>query len=161
VAKPTTEHTRVEKLFLVAAQWVRDGHIEVGNQEGFGFVAKKSPPTAPSTRKSPQIPSPHAPFLHTPQQGLLGFQNEPGPHRPGKSPRTGNQVLTGQCPQGSYKARQCIRTRKRHQTHPGCPERDGEPPRTPRAIAQSRILPLARGHTISSLIGAISPVPGW
>jgi hypothetical protein len=30
----------VAKLFPGVAQWLRDGHIEVGDQEGFGFVAR-------------------------------------------------------------------------------------------------------------------------
>ena len=37
---PTAEQAGVEKLFPAVAQWVRDGHIEVGDQEGFGFVAR-------------------------------------------------------------------------------------------------------------------------
>ncbi len=40
MVKPTAEQTGVEKLFPAVAQWVRDGHIEVGDQEGFGFVAR-------------------------------------------------------------------------------------------------------------------------
>jgi hypothetical protein len=39
MVKPTAEQAGVEKLFPAVAQWVRDGHIEVGDQEGFGFVA--------------------------------------------------------------------------------------------------------------------------
>jgi hypothetical protein len=38
--RPTTEQASVEKLFPAVAQWVRDGHIEVGDQEGFGFVTR-------------------------------------------------------------------------------------------------------------------------
>src|SRR5205085_12305269 len=38
--RPTTEQASVEKMFPAVAQWVRDGHIEVGDQEGFGFVAR-------------------------------------------------------------------------------------------------------------------------
>jgi hypothetical protein len=38
--KPTAEQADVEKLFPAVAQWVRDGHIEIGDQEGFGFVAR-------------------------------------------------------------------------------------------------------------------------
>jgi hypothetical protein len=39
--KPTAEQQKVEKLFLAIAQWVRGyGHIEVGDQETFGFVAR-------------------------------------------------------------------------------------------------------------------------
>jgi hypothetical protein len=39
MVKPTTEQQSVEKLFPAIAQWVRDAHIEIGDQEGFGFVA--------------------------------------------------------------------------------------------------------------------------
>jgi hypothetical protein len=39
MVKPTPEQAQVEKLFPAIAQWVRDGHIEIGDQEGFGFVA--------------------------------------------------------------------------------------------------------------------------
>ena len=39
MVKPTEEQGQVEKLFPAIAQWVRDGHIEIGDQEGFGFVA--------------------------------------------------------------------------------------------------------------------------
>jgi hypothetical protein len=38
--KPTAEQARIEKLFPAVAQWVRDGHIEIGDQESFGFVAR-------------------------------------------------------------------------------------------------------------------------
>jgi hypothetical protein len=38
MVRPTDEQAQVEKLFPALAQWVRDGHIEVGDQEGFGFV---------------------------------------------------------------------------------------------------------------------------
>ena len=38
MTRPTTEQATVEKLFPAIAQWVRDGHIEIGDQEGFGFV---------------------------------------------------------------------------------------------------------------------------
>jgi Domain of unknown function (DUF6930) len=38
--KPSAETQNVEKLFPAIAQWVRDGHIEIGNQEGFGFVVR-------------------------------------------------------------------------------------------------------------------------
>ncbi len=39
--KPTAEQQTVEKLFLAIAQWVRGyGHIEIGDQEMFGFVAR-------------------------------------------------------------------------------------------------------------------------
>ncbi len=37
--KPTEEQATVEKLFPAIAQWIQDGHIEIGDQEGFGFVA--------------------------------------------------------------------------------------------------------------------------
>jgi hypothetical protein len=37
--KPTKGQAAVEKAFPAIAQWVRDGHIEIGDQEGFGFVA--------------------------------------------------------------------------------------------------------------------------
>lgn len=40
MVKPTAEQATVEKLFPAVAQWVRDGHIEIGDQEGFGFVAR-------------------------------------------------------------------------------------------------------------------------
>ena len=40
MVKPTAEQVEVEKLFPAVAQWVRDGHIEVGDQEGFGFVVR-------------------------------------------------------------------------------------------------------------------------
>jgi hypothetical protein len=36
---PTEEQSQVENLFPAIAQWVQDGHIEIGDQEGFGFVA--------------------------------------------------------------------------------------------------------------------------
>jgi hypothetical protein len=39
MVKPTEEQVQVEDLFPAIAQWVRDGHIEIGDQEGFGFVA--------------------------------------------------------------------------------------------------------------------------
>jgi hypothetical protein len=39
MVRPTQEQAQVEKLFPAVAQWVRDGHIEIGDQEGFGFVA--------------------------------------------------------------------------------------------------------------------------
>ena len=38
--KPSGEAQNVEKLFPAVAQWVRDGHIEIGDQEGFGFVVR-------------------------------------------------------------------------------------------------------------------------
>jgi hypothetical protein len=40
MGKPTAEQQGVEKLFPAIAQWVRDGHVEIGDQEGFGFVAR-------------------------------------------------------------------------------------------------------------------------
>jgi hypothetical protein len=41
MVKPTAEQQTVEKLFPAVAQWVRGyGHIEVGDQEMFGFVAR-------------------------------------------------------------------------------------------------------------------------
>jgi hypothetical protein len=41
MAKPTEEQQGVEKLFPAIAQWVRGyGHIEIGDQEMFGFVAR-------------------------------------------------------------------------------------------------------------------------
>ena len=38
--KPSAEQQNVEKLFPAIAQWVRDGHIEIGDQEGFGFIVR-------------------------------------------------------------------------------------------------------------------------
>jgi hypothetical protein len=40
MVRPTAEQQRVEQLFPVLAQWVQGGHIEIGDQEGFGFVAR-------------------------------------------------------------------------------------------------------------------------
>ena len=41
MVKPTAEQQGVEKLFPAIAQWVRGyGHIEMGDQEMFGFVAR-------------------------------------------------------------------------------------------------------------------------
>jgi hypothetical protein len=41
MVKPTPEQQTVEKLFPAIAQWVRGyGHIEIGDQEMFGFVAR-------------------------------------------------------------------------------------------------------------------------
>jgi hypothetical protein len=41
MVKPTAEQHSVEQLFPAIAQWVRGyGHIEVGDQEMFGFVAR-------------------------------------------------------------------------------------------------------------------------
>ena len=40
MVKPTAEQAKVEEMFPAIAQWVRDGHIEIGDQEGFGFVTR-------------------------------------------------------------------------------------------------------------------------
>ena len=40
MVKPTAEQAGVEKLFPAVAQWVRGGHVEIGDQEGSGFVAR-------------------------------------------------------------------------------------------------------------------------
>ena len=41
MVKPTAKQQSVEKLFPAIAQWVRGyGHIEIGDQEMFGFVAR-------------------------------------------------------------------------------------------------------------------------
>ena len=41
MVKPTEEQRSVEKLFPAIAQWVRGyGHIEIGDQEMFGFIAR-------------------------------------------------------------------------------------------------------------------------
>jgi hypothetical protein len=40
MVRPTAAQQSVEKLFPAIAQWVRDGHIEIGDQEMFGFVAR-------------------------------------------------------------------------------------------------------------------------
>jgi signal recognition particle subunit SEC65 len=40
MVKPTPEQAKVEGMFPAIAQWVRDGHIEIGDQEGFGFVTQ-------------------------------------------------------------------------------------------------------------------------
>jgi hypothetical protein len=41
MVKPTSEQESVERMFPAIAQWVRGyGHIEVGDQEMFGFVAR-------------------------------------------------------------------------------------------------------------------------
>jgi hypothetical protein len=40
MVKPTAEQQSVDKMFPAIAQWVRDGHIEIGDQEGFGFIAR-------------------------------------------------------------------------------------------------------------------------
>ena len=39
--RPTAEQQSVEKLFPAIARWVRGyGHIEIGDQEMFGFIAR-------------------------------------------------------------------------------------------------------------------------
>jgi hypothetical protein len=41
MVKPTMEQAAIEKLFPAVAKWVRGyGHIEIGDQETFGFVAQ-------------------------------------------------------------------------------------------------------------------------
>ena len=41
MVKPTKEQAGVEKMFPAIARWVRGyGHIEIGDQEMFGFVAR-------------------------------------------------------------------------------------------------------------------------
>ena len=41
MVKPTAEQQTVEQMFPAVAQWVRGyGHVEVGDQEMFGFVAR-------------------------------------------------------------------------------------------------------------------------
>ena len=41
MVKPTAEQATVENLYPAIAQWVSGyGHIEIGDQEGFGFVAR-------------------------------------------------------------------------------------------------------------------------
>jgi hypothetical protein len=41
MVKPTAEQQGVEQLFPAIAHWVRGyGHIEIGDQEMFGFVAR-------------------------------------------------------------------------------------------------------------------------
>jgi hypothetical protein len=41
MVRPTVEQQSVEELFPAVAQWVRGyGHIEIGDQEMFGFVAR-------------------------------------------------------------------------------------------------------------------------
>lgn len=39
MVRPTEAQAQVAELFPALAQWVRGGHIEIGDQEGFGFVA--------------------------------------------------------------------------------------------------------------------------
>jgi hypothetical protein len=38
--KPSAKQGTVETMFPGIAQWVKDGHIEIGDQEGFGFVVR-------------------------------------------------------------------------------------------------------------------------
>jgi len=41
IVSPTIERAAVEKLFPAIARWVRGyGHIEVGDQEDFGFIIR-------------------------------------------------------------------------------------------------------------------------
>jgi len=41
MVKPTAEQQSVEQMFPAIARWVRGyGHIEIGDQEMFGFVAR-------------------------------------------------------------------------------------------------------------------------
>jgi hypothetical protein len=41
MVQPTAEQVRVEKLFPAVARWVNEyGHIEIGDQEMFGFVVR-------------------------------------------------------------------------------------------------------------------------
>ncbi len=40
MVKPTDEQSKVEQMFPAIAQWVKDGHIEIGDQEGFGFIVR-------------------------------------------------------------------------------------------------------------------------
>jgi hypothetical protein len=40
MGRPTPQQEAVEKLFPTVATWVRSGHIEIGDQEGFGFVVR-------------------------------------------------------------------------------------------------------------------------
>ena len=40
MVQPPPQQVSVEKVFPAIAQWVRDGHIEIGNQEGFGFFVR-------------------------------------------------------------------------------------------------------------------------
>ena len=54
MVRPTAEQASVEKLFPAIAQWVRGyGHIEIGDQEMFGFVARAlTTATSPSRMTS-------------------------------------------------------------------------------------------------------------
>jgi hypothetical protein len=38
--KPSGEAQSVEKLFPAIAQWVQNEHIEIGDQESFGFLVR-------------------------------------------------------------------------------------------------------------------------
>ena len=39
--KPSTEQSNIEKTFPNIAKWVHGyGHVEIGDQEGFGFVVR-------------------------------------------------------------------------------------------------------------------------
>jgi len=41
MVKPSEEEAAVEKAFPAITKWVRGyGHIEIGDQEGFGFVVR-------------------------------------------------------------------------------------------------------------------------
>lgn len=41
MVEPTREQAGVEKMFPAIAQWVRGyGHVEIGDQEMFGFVVR-------------------------------------------------------------------------------------------------------------------------
>jgi hypothetical protein len=41
MVRPAAEQARIEKVFPAIARWVRGyGHIELGDQEMFGFVAR-------------------------------------------------------------------------------------------------------------------------
>jgi hypothetical protein len=40
MVKPTAEQAKVEELFPAVAQWVRGGHIEIGDQQSFGFLVR-------------------------------------------------------------------------------------------------------------------------
>jgi hypothetical protein len=55
MAKPTAGQQGVEKLFPAIAQWVRAyGHIEIGDQEMFGFVARAKYAVSPFSRAATQ-----------------------------------------------------------------------------------------------------------
>lgn len=41
IVRPSAEQAAVEKAFPAIAQWVNGyGHIEIGDQEGFGFMVR-------------------------------------------------------------------------------------------------------------------------